>query len=150
MECVSSNCLCGLAQAMPQNWKVVTYNIVVRRDKYGLENVLSKHSFEKQLCSAIAPIFCHGEGQTPCIEPAQRIPRALTFQHVVGTPLPPQPLRKQMSSSPQDIRQRPTALWGNLAQLLPGRLLKEVSDWRVVKTDEGPVDPGLFWGKPPT
>lgn len=143
MECVSSNCLCGLAQAMPQNWKVVTYNIVVRRDKYGLENVLSKHSFEK------AVVLCHGEGQTPRRERAPRIPRALTFQHVVGTPLPPQPLRKQTSPSLRDTRQWPTARWGDLAQLSPGWLLKEVGSWRLVKTDEGPVDPGLFRGDPP-
>lgn len=56
-------------------------------------------------------MLSHGEGQTPCIEPAQRIPRVLTFQHVVKTLLPPQALRKQMSSSLRDTRQWPTALW---------------------------------------
>jgi hypothetical protein len=35
MECVSSNCLCGLAQVVPQNWNVVTYNIAFQRDKCG-------------------------------------------------------------------------------------------------------------------
>lgn len=53
MECVSFNCLCGLAQVMPQNWNVVTYNIVFQMDN--VENVLPMHSLE-------AIVLCHGKG----------------------------------------------------------------------------------------
>lgn len=106
MECVSSNCLCGLAQVMPQNWNAVTYNIVLQRDKCGLENVLSKHSLK-------AIVFCYGKGQTNFTEPAEPIPRMPELQHVSGHFSPPQKKNPHRFPLPfKDTRQWPIALWG--------------------------------------
>lgn len=138
MECVSSNCLCGLAQVMPQNWKVVTYNIVLQRNKCGLENVLPKHSLS-------AVVSCSGEGQTPFTGPAERIPRVPEFQPMSGPCHLPQSLKAQISSSLQGCETManctPGVLWHSRSQ---GSFPKEVGNWSAVKTDEGSVDRAHF------
>lgn len=84
MECVSSDCLCGLAQVMPQNWNVVTYNIVLQGDKCGLENVLSKHSLK-------AIVFCHGKRQTTFKNQLSELPGCQSFNRSQDTALFPFP-----------------------------------------------------------
>lgn len=105
MECVSSNCLCGLAQVMPQNWNVVTYNIVLQRDKCGLENVLPKHSSK-------AFVFFHLEEQTTFTEPLSQFPGCRRGSTHVRALLPhPAPI-KQISSSLQGQGRWPIAPGG--------------------------------------
>ena len=135
MECVSSNCLCGLAQVMPQNWNVVTYNIVLQRDKCGLENVLSKHSLK-------AIVFCYGEG----VDDFQRTSWANSqdaevVQHVSGHRYLLWPLKSDFVFLPRtqtmaDCTLEVTEHW------YQDRFPREMGNWRAVKTDEGSTDLG--------
>lgn len=76
MECVSSNCLCGLAQVMPQNWNVVTYNIAFQRDKCGK---CFTHEFFGSNCA-----LSGGEGLGTWKEPNDHIPKVPTLQWLSG------------------------------------------------------------------
>lgn len=128
---------------MPQNWNAVTYNIVLQRNKCGLENVLSKHSLK-------AIVFRHGKGadnlyrtswvnrQEAGVSTRVRTLLPLLAPKKSRFPFPPRTSNNGQSHSgvPQHRRSQ-------------GSFPKEVGNWRAVKTDEASVDADLLWGEPP-